>query len=107
MSQAHQADATLFRVVNRHSAACGTPPHIERASLNHYLGYFENEHGEQAVFVYDRASRMAVLYTGDAGWETAHSVVNGTVPGLLLPDPERLWLRACWQAATGTRQGAS
>ena len=62
MSQAHQANATLFRVVNRHSAACGTPPHIERASPNHYLGYFENEHGEQAVFVYDRASRGRSLY---------------------------------------------
>ena len=41
--------------------------------------------------------RAAVLFMGDAGWEQAHSVVNGTIPDLLLSAAERLWLRACWQ----------
>ena len=61
----------------------------------------ENAHGEQALFVYDRDARAAVVYLGDAGWETAHAVVDGSVPDLVLNESERLWLRACWQACRG------
>jgi hypothetical protein len=57
---------TIFSVTNHHVASCGLPPHIEDTSPNCYRGYFENEHGEQAIFVYDRASREATLYMGDA-----------------------------------------
>jgi hypothetical protein len=64
-------------------------------------GYFENTHGEQALFIYERAARTAVVYLGDAGWQTAHAVVDGTVPDLVLNGSERLWLRACWQACRG------
>jgi hypothetical protein len=100
MSQTNRSDAPLFQVRNHHSATSGPPPHIDDLCPNQYLGYFENEHGEQAVFVYDRDSNKAVLYLGDAGWETQHAVVNGAVPELVLSEPERLWVRACWQAAT-------
>lgn len=37
---------------------------------------------------------------GDAGWERAHAVVDGVVPGLILGADERAWLAACWKAAT-------
>jgi hypothetical protein len=86
----HHQQLPLGRV--RHTA------HIDDLCPNLYLGYFENEHGEQAVCVYDRDSKQAVLYLGDAGWETSHTVVDGAVPDLVLSEVERLWVRACWQA---------
>jgi hypothetical protein len=106
MSQTNQSDAPLLQVGNHHTAASGPPPHIDDRSPSQYLGYFENQHGEQAVFVYDRDSNHAVLYLGDAGWETPHAVVDGDVPDLVLSEAERLWLRACWQAATANRKEA-
>ena len=104
MSQTNRSDAPLFQVRNHHSAACGTPPHLDELLPNQYLSYFENQYGEQVVFVYDRDSNQAVLYLGDAGWETAHVVVDGAVPDLVLFETERLWVRACWQAATAHRK---
>jgi hypothetical protein len=93
----NRADSSLFSVHNHHSADCGTPPRIDDSR---YLGYFENQHGEQAVFVYDRDSSQAIVYIGDAGWDAPHAVVDGAVPDLVLSETERLWVRACWQAAT-------
>lgn len=107
MSQTNQSDAPLFQVGNHHSANCGPSPHIDDAGTNQYLGYFENGYGEQAVFIYDYAANKAVLYMGDAGWETQHAVVNGSAPDLILSETERLWVRACWQAATVNAKEAS
>ena len=104
MTQSNQDDAPLFQVRNHHSAECGTPPHIDDRSPSQYLGYFENQYGEQAVFVYDRDSSQAVLHLGDAGWETPHMVIDGGVPDLVLSETELQWLHACWQAATATRR---
>jgi hypothetical protein len=98
------ANAPLLSVRNHHVADCGTPPRIDDRSPSQYLGYFENQHGEQAVFVYDRDCGHAMLYLGDAGWETPYKVVEGAVPDLILSETERLWVRACWQAATATRK---
>jgi hypothetical protein len=94
----------LLRVRNHHSSECGTPPRIDDRSPSQYLGYFENQHDEQAVFVYDRDSRQAIVYVGDAGWQMPHTVVEGSVPDLILSETERLWVRACWQAATANRK---
>jgi hypothetical protein len=99
MSQTNRSDVPLFQVRNHHSASRGPSPHIDAVGSHQYLGYFENQHGEQAVFIYHHDSHKAVLYLGDAGWETPHAVVDGAVPDLILSDTERLWLRACWQAA--------
>ncbi len=106
MSQTNRSDAPLFQVRNHHSAACGPPPHIDDLLPNQYVGYFENQYGEQAVVVYDRDSSQAVLYLGDAGWETPHAVTDGIVPDLVLSETERQWLRACWQAATANPKEA-
>jgi hypothetical protein len=92
----------LLQVRNHHLAEAGSPPLIDDHDAGHYVGYFENGYGEQALFVYDRDEGTGKLYVGDAGWETAHAVVNGAVPELILSETELLWLRACWQAATGT-----
>jgi hypothetical protein len=100
MSQTNRSDAPLFQLRNHHSAASGTPPHIDDLCRNQYLGYFENQYGEQAVFVYDRDSSQAVLYLGDAGWQTPHAVIDGIVPDVVLSETERQWLRACWRAAS-------
>jgi hypothetical protein len=102
----NRAETPLFCVGNHHSADCGTPPRIDDHSPSQYLGYFENQHGEQAVFVFERHSTQGALYLGDAGWETPYAVVDGAVPDLVLPETERLWVRACWQAATANAKQA-
>lgn len=96
----NRADPPLFCVRNHHSVECGTPPRIDDYSPSQYLGYFEDQHGEQAVFVYDRDSSQASVYMGDAGWDAPYAVLDGAVPDLVLSETERLWVRACWQAAT-------
>jgi hypothetical protein len=103
VSESEDADVTLLQVRNKHSPEAGTPPRIVELDANQYVGYFENGDGEQALFVYDRDAGTGRLYLGDAGWETAHAVINGAVPDLLLSESELLWVRACWQAASGTR----
>lgn len=50
MTRTHQMDTTLFDVRNHHSATSGTPPHIDDARAREYLGYFENDYGEQGCF---------------------------------------------------------
>ena len=102
MSTTNGGEASLFHVRNHHSAESGTPPHIDDLRPGQYLGYFENDYGEQAVFVYDRDSRQAILHLGDADWQTPHAVVDGAVSDLVLSETERLWVRTCWQAATAT-----
>ena len=52
------------------------------------------------MFVYDRDARQALLYVGDAGWEAPYTVIDGAVPDLVLAETERVWVHACWQAAT-------
>jgi len=100
----NRAASPLFSIHNHHSADCGTPPRIDDHSPSRYLGYFENQQGEQAVFVYDRDSSRAMVYVGDAGWAAPYAVVDGAVPDLVLAETERLWVRACWQAATANRK---
>ena len=54
MDPSHRTDAPIFLVRNHHAAASGTPPLIDDVSTSRYLGYFENEYGEQAIFIYER-----------------------------------------------------
>lgn len=90
----------FFEMHNRHIGACGNPPRVSNADSGNYFGYFENEHGEQWVFTYDRKSETGELCGGDVGWENAHQVRNGKVVELILNAEERKWLQACWEAAT-------
>jgi hypothetical protein len=102
MRKTDPADVPLFQVGNHHSAESGTPPQVADLTANQYRGYFENEYGDQAIFVYDRDSGTATLWLGDAGWQSPHTVVDGGVPDLLLSETELMWLSACWRAATAT-----
>ena len=92
----------FLQIPNHHLASCGDPPTIIGGDENVYIGYYENQHGEQWVFTYDRRTKMAQLRGGDVGWETLYAVEDGVAPDLILGLEEQLWLRACWVAATGT-----
>jgi hypothetical protein len=56
----------ILQITNHHAPVCGTPSWIEEQP-GQYLGYFENEFGEQMIFVFDRSSGTGRLYAGDAG----------------------------------------
>ncbi len=90
----------LFQVTNHHGEACGVPPHIDEQTFpGVYRSYFENQHGEQAIFLYDSKQEHGTLYLGDAGWEHPYDVVDGKVLELVLSHPEQAWLLACWEAS--------
>ena len=90
----------LFQVTNHHGEACGIPPQIDEQNFpDVYRSYFENQNGEQAIFLYDYEQERGTLYLGDEGWEYPHDVVDGRVPELILNHPEQLWLSACWEAS--------
>jgi hypothetical protein len=90
----------VLSVTNHHSEDCGLPPNIN-ADGDRYVGYFESELGEQAVFVFDRDRKEGTLYLGDAGWDKPYPVRNGVAAGLMLGEIERAWLTVCWRAAQG------
>jgi len=89
----------LLTIRNHHSLACGDPPIVNDDTRNTYIGYFENQYGEQWVFTCNRETGEAVLRGGDGGWNTAWPVVDGKVSGLNLNREETLWLEACLAAA--------
>ncbi len=89
----------IFFVSNKHVADSGQPPQIDGDVKGCYHGYFENEYGEQAIFVYDYKARMGTLWMGDAGWDSPAQVVDGGAVDLVLSQAEQLWLQACWEAA--------
>jgi hypothetical protein len=94
-------EPVILRISNHHAPAYGTPPQIEERP-GQYLGYFANEFGEQMIFVFDRASGRGKLYSGDAGWDKPYKVVDGLARGLSMRLEEKMWLLACWVAATSS-----
>lgn len=89
----------IFHVGNKHLQGSGKPPHIDGNIRKRYHGYFENEFGEQAIFVYDYEIGAGTLWMGDAGWEKSYTVVEGKVPELLMGQNETVWLSNCWHTA--------
>ena len=86
----------LLQIDNVHGADSGQPPTLDASD---YLGYFENSHGEQWVFVGDRAKKTATLWGGDAGWAMCYQITaNQMVPDLVLNREEAWWLVTCWAA---------
>ena len=45
----------LLSIRNHHAPACGDPPIVNSDDPHVYIGYFENEHGEQWIFTCCRA----------------------------------------------------
>jgi len=91
----------LFRISNHHTQDCGQPPAIDGDTAGKYVGYFANQYGEQAVFVYDYQTREASVWMGETGWGKAYRVVDGRTEGITLTESEATWIRACWLAAAG------
>jgi hypothetical protein len=98
--------ATLFSVSNHHGAGSGEPPQIDGDTKGRYHGYFENEHGEQAILIYDYQTGTGTLRLGDAEWHRTFPVADGRAPKVILGESEALWLKACWQAATAFRSSS-
>ncbi len=90
----------MLVIHNRHIEECGAAPVIDTAQSQERLAYFENSHGEQLIFTFDRESKVGIVRSGDAGWDIEYPVVDGVCDLALEPD-EALWLAAVWSAATG------
>ncbi len=45
------SETYIFHVHNKQVAASGQPPHIDANTANRYHSYFENDMGEQLIFV--------------------------------------------------------
>ena len=88
----------IFLVHNHQVEECGDPPHITDNG-DTYLSYWENVFGEQWIFVFDRTTKQARVYCGDAGWEETYEAIDGHVPGLVMHRAEQMWVAACWSAA--------
>jgi hypothetical protein len=81
----------FFVISNNHISDCGTPPVISNNEPNKYYGYFENEFGEQWLFIYNQQDGIAELRGGDVGWENVFQVKDGKVGELILGDEEKMW----------------
>jgi hypothetical protein len=73
----------------------GELPEIDGDTKGRHHGYFENEHGEQAVFIYEYETGTGTLPMGDAGWERSFLVTDERAPKVILGEAEALWLKAC------------
>ncbi len=89
----------LLKIPNHHAATCGDPPIVNGHESHLYIGYFENEHGEQWIFTRDRKTGLATLRGGDIGWNTAIDVTADESPGLVMNSSELTWFRACMNAS--------
>ena len=85
----------LREIPNHHAATCGDPPVVNGDEPHLYIGYFENEHGEQWIFTRDRKTGIASLRGGDIGWNTPVSVIDGITEMLTLNPCEAQWLESC------------
>ena len=102
---------TLF---NNHNESCGTPP-VLPDSKSAYVAYFENEHGEQTIFIKEQG-KQPILYMGDYSWEKPLIVQwivdtkekkrdpeykgHVHVENLRMDFNENMWLTACYLAST-------
>lgn len=89
----------LIKIPNHHAASCGAPQTVNGDDSHLYIGYFENEHGEQWIFTRDRQTDVATLRGGDIGWSTAIDVTNGPSTEWALSRSELAWLQTCLAAS--------
>ncbi len=97
----------MFSVANHHVEGAGTPVHellIERPGEEGrvFRSYFENEHGEQWIFLFDKEREKGVVLGGDIGWD--EPVPLAGLHKLILGQGEALWIGACLQATLEIRK---
>jgi len=85
----------LLKILNHNAATCGDPPIVNGHESHVYIGYFENEHGEQWIFTRDRKTGIATLRGGDIGWNTVIDVTDSRSTEWVLNQSEVAWLQAC------------
>ncbi len=98
MIQKKHKGERLLEIDNVHVADCGPPPVVD--ATGKYVGYFQNEYGEQWVFIGDRKTGEAVIYGGDVGWQSQYKA-SGSKPfpgDLILSREEKEWIIACFVA---------
>ena len=88
----------ILTIHNRHPAACGFPPAFSTDAARLYIGYFQNRHGEQSIFTFNRASGEVRLRGGDVGRASARTVPDARVDGLILAAQGVAWLQTCGNA---------
>lgn len=99
---------TITTIRNKHIEDCGEPPEIDQDDYS-YISYFENEHGEQALFVYDDDETVAKIYIADADWENPQEIPArelkdmtveevASISRIMFARDEKLWLKACLEA---------
>lgn len=72
-----QREDKVITVHNKQVESCGEPPNIvSKSGDGKYIGYFENQHGEQVTLVYDFEKKLGILRMGDAVWENEYTVVE-------------------------------
>ena len=98
----------IATILNKHTEGCGSPPEIDFENVD-YFSYFENEHGEQSIFICDRDQGVVKVYIADASWENPielplEDVQNNELSseelkeGVFPDTTEKRWLRACKSA---------
>ena len=76
--QATGDDGLIFAAHNRHDERCGSPPRLRNTdNPSLYYGYFENRHGEQFVFTFDRTTGTGTISGGDLGWGDPRAFTRG------------------------------
>ena len=83
----------ILTIKNRHIPGCGVPPTLEQTP-SVWLSYFENEHGEQWLFRYDRSTQAWQVWGGDLGWNCLLDT-SGRLSDVVLGFAEQLWLQSC------------
>ena len=95
----------VLSVENAHCDGCGSPPAIVKrrnGDPHTYVGYFENQYGEQWIVEIDRMAKTGVLRGGDIGWERVVPLRENKVDDdLIFSHEEARWLALCWHTATG------
>lgn len=83
-------------------------------SGDRYVGYYENQHGEQLIFVFEKGGKP-LLYHGDYGWEPLVAewprivgpLSSWATGNLILDQAEVLWLASCLAASGALSEDSS
>jgi hypothetical protein len=68
----------VFVAHNNHDERCGPPPRLRNTdNPGLYHGYFENRHGEQFVFTFDRVTKAGTVSGGDLSWNDPKAFTLG------------------------------
>jgi len=85
----------IFTIDNGHISSCGKIPEIDKK--NKYLGYYENEHGEQFFFIGDYNNKKAIIYGGDFGWDEKIEISSNMIESnYIFSESEIIWISHCF-----------